>query len=1153
MKHSIKTKFLGLILPLTLLCVFLLLASLVPYSAVQSELLQFRRNTERAREVYRFAALLSAQVTGYSELLLGNAAQHERHLAAVEAGARTALDNWGKQARLDEDLAAAASSAPGASSSLPVPWELKRYEPAFREYQTVREAYEQVLVAGKEIVSFARQGRREAALKLLLREIEPLFSGSLQAELDRLVSQERFRQRADLKVLEFSIGRLNPFPGQQARRKLAEAGLNAERVLTTERLIRCLSEELKAYAGLVLTGDLQNEVRLSSFRDQTSRVLSDWEKLALARTDAETLRQAEAYQSELPQVQTDYQIMTVIGRRVISLMKARHSDAAARVMNDEMAPVLRQRVFPRLARIVEREQHNLERNVDEISTAASVLGWQAKGLAVLVGVFGIGVPWLFLRKVIHPLMEMKRAALRIGAGELEARLQPRSGDELGDLAATFNAMAQNLKRSRDAILSARENTENIIRSMIGALIVVSPEGRILRLNTAACRLLNYEEAELLNQPVEKVLERREPEEQPLWRRLTQQVLIQNSDQRLLSKEGRQIPVVMSGSVLHAEQGTLQGIVLLCQDITAQKEAESALKRAKEAAESASEAKSQFLANTSHEFRTPMNGIIGMTELLLDTRLSPEQREYAEAVHASSEALLRLINDLLDLSKIEAGKMRLEVVDFDLRSTVEGAVNVLAEAARSKDLELSCSIDPQVPRTVTGDPGRLRQILINLVGNAVKFTELGRVAVEVRLAGESEEGRVDRTFPHAEANDLQSLRGDGRRCSLYFAVRDSGIGILPEGQSRLFQAFSQADGSTTRKYGGTGLGLRICRQLTELMGGTIGVESSPGQGSTFWFTLRFGIPALQPAPVQEAPSHKPKSRVSRSLRILVAEDNVLNRRVTVRMLEKLGCRVDVAANGMEACEALRQVRYDLVLMDCLMPVMDGFEATRTIRQLEQKDGTRNRIIAVTANATEGDRDRCLEAGMDGYICKPVRIEDLASLLEQHEPIATAQEPLSGPREAPLPARGRPETLPFSYSAVGRSGGNMQSAPVVNLAALQARYASSAEQELLRELVGLFLKDSARLMGLIEEAVSEKDYKGLELAAHTLKGSVSNFCSPAGYKAAAEVEEMARRQDFSRLETAREELQEVMRELHRVLAELAQQPVSCTGSSEKLGCS
>ena len=718
-------------------------------------------------------------------------------------------------------------------------------------------------------------------------------------------------------------------------------------------------------------------------------------------------------------------------------------------------------------------------------------------LAVLLGL-------LLAQSIAQPIKRLKNAAGKLGKGDLDFRIDVSEKNEIGELGYTFNKMSDDLALYRQQLVAEIDYNENIIYSISETLMLVSPAGVIQRVNQALCALTGYSDAELVGMRIELLIENWEELSGEAWYSyLSEQGVAQNIDTVYLANGGRKIPMLLSASLLRDKDGVQQTVLYVARDISERKAAERESVAARLAAEEANRLKSEFLANMSHEIRTPMNGILGMAALALTTELTEEQHDYLQTIRESGNALLDIINNILDFSKIEAGKISLDISNFNLRLTIESVVEAMAAEASQKRLELACHIHHEVPALLRGDSGRIRQVLLNLIGNAIKFTATGEVVVSVELQRETAD-----------------------TATVLFSVGDSGIGIPQDKQALIFEAFTQADGSTTRVFGGTGLGLSISKKLVELMSGRISVESEEGRGSKFSFvvtfekqkgstqgrevnsvppdlhglkvlicddnktnrtilekiTERFGcqpqsvengaaaITALRQAAEAGAPfkvllldmqmpvmdgEHvaiiikntpeisdtaivilsslgtrgdaanlrkigcagylikpirqsllfdtlvqvgaaglesqklKPKTFVTRhmiaekklnEIKMLLAEDNPVNQKLAVVMLGKAGFQVDVANNGQEAVTANSTGGYDIILMDVQMPEMDGLEATRRIR--EQEAGYRHTvIIAMTAHALKGDRERCLAAGMDDYIAKPINPPALFNLVEK----------------------------------------------------------------------------------------------------------------------------------------------------------------------------
>ena len=633
---------------------------------------------------------------------------------------------------------------------------------------------------------------------------------------------------------------------------------------------------------------------------------------------------------------------------------------------------------------------------------------------------------------------------------------------------------------------AQDDLDRFFTLSLDLLCVARTDGYFLRINPQWSRVTGFSEEELLAQPyLEFVHPDDRAETIAAGRRLAAGEPVVSFENRYRCKDGG-YRWLMWTSAPYLEQ---QMIYAVARDVTDRREAEDALRRyamemaaarraqeetaarlrqlvselevARRRAEDATAAKGEFLANMSHEIRTPMNAILGMTQLLSRTPLTAEQRDMVTTASAATESLLALIDDILDFSKIEARRLELEAVAFDLRETVSDALRLMTPRAAEKGLHLASSIAADVPAAVVGDPGRLRQVLLNLVGNAIKFTERGEVVVGAAL--------------------MASAPGEVR---VHFTVRDTGIGVPSDKQWQIFGPFVQADGSTTRKYGGTGLGLTISAELVELMHGRIWIESAEGHGSTFHFSAVFA-PADRGAVAAPAPAPAPVASI-RPLRILLAEDNLVNQKVVAGMLASGGHRVVAVDNGREAVEAVARQPFDVVLMDLQMPGMGGLEATAAIREAERGDGRRLPIVAMTAHAMTGDRERCLAAGMDGYVAKPIRIPDLVAALAQ----------ATGQRAAPPPAA--------------------DAGVIVDDKALLAQsFAGNAA--LLADVIDAFLADAPAAVAALRGALAAEDLPQAAQRAHKLKSTIGVFTTGPAFRAVVELEAAARAGDRARVES------------------------------------
>lgn len=572
-----------------------------------------------------------------------------------------------------------------------------------------------------------------------------------------------------------------------------------------------------------------------------------------------------------------------------------------------------------------------------------------------------------IRRALRPLRMLGSAAERFGNGEYHTRAIPCQVHELDTCISAFNKMAatiEELIKQRDVREQHLENRRNFLHTLIDTIpdliYYKDTVGRYLGCNERYAavfmgrpreEIIGHTDLELLaDHELAEFVRRKDQEAMAADRPVSYEIMVTQPD-------GTQVLFESTKVALLNKEGLATGMIGVSRDITERKQAEVQLLLAKIAAESANTAKSQFLSNMSHELRTPMNGVLGMAQLLEVTDLSVEQQEYVTALKLSGKNLLTLINDILDLSKIEAGKVTLDLADFSLHQCIKHIVTMQAFTAQEAGLALNVELAENIPAILEGDELRVKQILTNLLGNALKFTKQGGVTISGKL-----------------------LEQHGDSVLVQVVVRDTGIGITPEAQDRIFMPFTQGDCSTTRQYGGTGLGLTISRRLAELMGGDIVVESTLGAGSCFTVTLPFCLPQ-QSDVVGDATLKAISTGKAVSLRVLLVEDNPINTRFGISLLKKLGHDFVVVENGRECLAALEQGQYDLVLMDIQMPVMNGEEALREIRRREQGTACHQAVIALTAHVLDGEKERFLAAGFDGYVPKPLIIEELVGEIKR----------------------------------------------------------------------------------------------------------------------------------------------------------------------------
>ncbi len=728
-------------------------------------------------------------------------------------------------------------------------------------------------------------------------------------------------------------------------------------------------------------------------------------------------------------------------------------------------------------------------------------------------------------------------------GDLSQRVDIEPGTEVGEIAAQYNRVMAALQRAMAEVQLSAERYRRTIDNALDAIVTVDRHGVILGWNPRAEAIFGWKRDEALGEDVFELVTR--PQDRESTRTGLLSFLTTGGESTLLGqrieltgvhRDGHALPIEATFTM--AALGDRPEFNLFFQDITARRRARHALQQAKDAAETATRSKSEFLANMSHEIRTPMNGILGIIELMLDAEPSRRQRRYLEMIRASADSLLRLLDDVLNYSKFETGKIELQAVDFALRDHLVDLLGALAIQARKKGLELVCRVEPGVPDCLVGDPVRLGQVIINLVSNGIKFTPEGQVAVDVGMVSR---GRV--------------------RTELEFVVTDTGPGIPVEKRVAIFHPFEQADAPAAQRYAGAGLGLAICKSLVESMGGKIGIDGEPSPGgSTFRFTCPFDLPGARepddersfPRQLRlldfddsdESPATARREPYLGPGRVLVVEDNRINQVVAEGFLEAWGLEVEIASSGTEALAALENGPFDLVLTDMRMPDMAGFAVTAAIRATEpdgapgsaeaQHSRARVPIIAMTANVAPGDPQKCLDAGMDGYVAKPI-----------HKPALLAQVRgalKSGRTQPSVPDPAAPEPDAAKDRPAAREDAAGAS---FDPATLLERVGGRPQRAAM--LVAIFLEeDGPHHRAALSRAAEQSDAPAIRDAAHALRGAAGEICAPAVTDAAEQLEAAAEDQDLERIEKKYETLD---REIQKLTSNLEAFLKECAGDSHE----